>query len=388
MHVESYSFTHQGSGSFPGGRRTHLSMVQMSPTLNRGKDIMIRLRLSGFLDVNIKGHCKSSKLDRHIILRTRDYFSFRFRDFREIPESDDESKVYHLSRIPRLFPNYSRRFTGYIRRRRGRGGRVIFDRLAPPTETGDIFPQVNSRPPSPEFHKTILPKHDLVDTYIPCRDNSMASTLKTQDDAATRSEVLHFRDALTHRLHLSFLRNQSNRQLACCLSRLTGGRHVGRSWLGSSGNSIYPSLSPVNNVGPEPSSVLCPIPGTTPSLVPKHVPTPTPLKPHITAKNQILLRSHEATHSLRRGDNSALAVSNGLFTQPDGPAAGILAATVSIISVNVLMCLLRSMLITAAVYVPASSANNCSSESIAMSMNYYCLEHAKCACLPRIWWNT
>uniref|UniRef100_A0A5K3ERW4 Enhancer of polycomb-like protein n=1 Tax=Mesocestoides corti TaxID=53468 RepID=A0A5K3ERW4_MESCO len=262
-------------------------------------------------------------------------------DLRSIPEIDNEA-TFCLSRIKRVSHHSQHSYTGYLRRRLGRGGRILYDRLpAPSDDLNSYFNQLNSRSPPPEVQELRLRRFTGVDQFVPCEGTTAESMPNKRISAAPCPSLSYaHEDVLFKRLQLS-LRNQSRHQLTLSLSKLTCGRRLSSGWLGSSGSTIYPHLPTHHNVVNRTSVRSSSSPRLTPATgfsVVKSAPNTVPAKPVVLSKN----KNHhhwgvEATFP-RDGGGNAVTIARGRVAPLGGSAAAILAATVSIFPKGIKVC--------------------------------------------------
>ncbi len=316
-------------------------------TRKHGTDSTIPLHSSGYRVANTSDLCKCGQAWNSLPFRSKATDCFSFSDMRSPLETEDEAKAFQLSRVPRVSHSSRQRYTGYMRRRLGRGGRVIYDRTAASSEVENFFDQQDTQPSVAEHQSTLILRHAATSSLVPAEDNPLDAKIARRVGINNTNDSSPC-EAIARRLQLSFLRKQSSPQLTLSLSRLTGGRRFSSTWHGSSGTRIYspiPSSTLVNSLSSTPS-VPCLMTATGTPVIAKATPTP-PFKPVDIGKNKNHHRGVETNlagvycqvaTSPRSSDGNTLAVGKALLAPSGGSTAAFRAATVSTLSVNVLVC--------------------------------------------------
>ncbi|KAL7062779.1 hypothetical protein AAHC03_0713 [Spirometra sp. Aus1] len=143
-------------------------------------------------------------------------------DLRTAGFGDEEFETYRLTTVPRVTHENRQRYTGYVRRRLGRGGRIILDRVPPPSEElAEFFLQVDTADPPIQLDRTEIRRWVPVNNYVkpldPDRFPRRSSLSRRIFDDRSRCQP----QTLAQRLRLSLLRDPPDNVLALAFSRLS-----------------------------------------------------------------------------------------------------------------------------------------------------------------------
>lgn len=142
-------------------------------------------------------------------------------DLRTAGFSDEEFGTYRLTTVPHVSHENRHRYTGYVRRRLGRGGRIILDRAPPPSEElAEFFLRIDTENPPIQLDRTETRRWAPVNNYVkPLNpDHFLRRSLSRRTfDGSNHCQP----QSLSQRLRLSLLKDPPDSVLALAFSRLS-----------------------------------------------------------------------------------------------------------------------------------------------------------------------